>query len=213
MTRDEMVDRINFLLGHRKGDQAVQDARAALKMVQQQMETEATLPYFLRKTDTSKRTSIGGNIIDRPDDFIRLWHEDPISLLIGQSDGTTVTQSLVAGSPGALRARFPGSTFPMGYAEIGRQFQFFPAAQAVYTIVFTYYAHDRKLDTNIENMWGEELSELMIGRAGFFVASGIRDQGAQQIFGALAAAGTEKLSGMSTAQDESTGKPIIGGDD
>jgi len=206
MTRDEARQQIQDMLGFRKD--LIDPIERSLRFAQNELESEATLPWFLRKVDVSLSTSIGSDVLPRPNDYIRLWHEDPISLLVGES-----IVKLVSGPLTLLRNRFTGYESPKGYAEIGEVFQMYPVPTDVYPVTFTYYAKDVALTANVENLWLKYLPGLMIGRAGFIVASSIRDQNAQTLFGAMAAAGTEKLNQMSTAQDEDGGKPVIGGED
>lgn len=206
MLRDEARKQVQDILGHRSD--LVDDIERAFRFVQNELESEATLPWFLRKTDASLLTTVNVAMIPKPADYIRLWNEDPIILSFNNAD-----YHLVSGPVSALRARFIGDTNPRGYAEIGDIFTLYPTPMNIYAITYVYYANDDILNANTENKWLKNLPGLMIGRAGFIVASGIRDQNAQQIFGAMAAAGTEKLSAMSTAQDEDGAKPIIGGED
>ena len=206
MTRDEARKQIQDMLGHRAD--LIENIDRTFRFVQEELESEATLPFFLRVVDASLSTTIGENIIPRPQDFIRFWDDDPFSLIF---EGKNFP--LVKGSQKALRERFTGATTPIGFSEVGEEFQIFPVPTAVYPIIMSYYGHDQVLSNNIENKWLKYLSGLMIGRTGFIVATGIRDKDAQAFFGALAAAGTEKLNQMSTAQDEAGARWIIGGED
>lgn len=206
MKRDEARQQIQDMLGFRKD--LVDPIERSLRFAQNELESEATLPWFLKKVNTSLSTVIDTAEVIRPDDYIRLWHEDPISILV-----ETSTVRLVSGPQTALRSRYTGYSSPKGYSEIGETFLLYPIPTVVYPLTITYYAKDDELKTNIENLWLKYLPGLMIGRAGFLVASSIRDQNAQTLFGAMAAAGTEKLNQMSTAQDEDGGKPVIGGED
>lgn len=212
MTRDEARKQIQDMLGHRKD--LVDDIERALRFVQEELESEATLPFFLRVVDDSLSTTADENIIQRPQDFIRFWDDDPFSLIFTDESGGAATNfPLKKGSQKYLREAFSGETRTMGYSEVGEEFQLFPTPTDAWPLVISYYGKDRVLDSNIENKWLRYLSGLMIGRAGFIVATGIRDKDAQAFFGALAAAGTEKLNQMSTAQDEAGGRWIMGGED
>lgn len=206
MTRNEARQQVQDMLGHR-GD-LVEKIEAAFRFVQNELETEATLPWFLKKVDDTFTTAIGENLIQKPEDFIRFADHDPMSQIING-----VNFPIVKGDLKKLREKYTGFTRSMGFAEFPDEFQLVPAATAEYPLILTYYANDDKLQTNIENRWLAHLPGLMIGRAGFIIATGIRDQAAQQLFGALAAAGTEKLAQMSTAQEEAGGRLIIGGED
>lgn len=211
MTRDEARQQIQDMLGHRSD--LVNDIERAFRYVQNSLESAATLPFFLRKVDDTFVTVAGENIIERPDDYIRLWDEDPFSLIFTNESGAMKNVSLKKASQRALRQQYSSALYPMGFSEVGIQFQLFPVPTQEYPLIISYYAKDTPLVANIENMWLANLPDLMIGRAGFIVATGIRDQNAQTLFGGLAAAGTEQLAGMSTAQDEAGSRPVIGGDD
>jgi len=208
MTRDEARQQIQDMLGHNVNPTVATKIDAAFRFVQNELESEATLPFFLQKVDDSLSTVIDENIIERPSDFIRFYGEDPFSLII---EGENFP--LKKGSAKYIRQRYTGETFPMGFSEIGEEFQIFPVPTAEYSLILSYYAKEKVLLTNIENKWLKYLPGLMIGRAGFIVATGLRDTAAQQLFGALAAAGTEKLHQMSTAQEESGARLVIGGED
>lgn len=213
MTRNEARQQVLDLLGWNASPTVSLKVDAALRFVQNELESEATLPFFLRKVDDTLVTIAGENIIARPDDFIRLWDDDPFSLIFTNDTGGLANVPLEKGSQRSLRQKFNGNEFPMGYSEVGEEFQLYPVPTQVYPLIITYYARDRKLDTDIENLWLKYLPGLMIGRAGFIVSAGMHDAVAQPLFGAMAAAGTEKLAQMSTAQDEAGSRPVIGGDD
>lgn len=208
MTRNEARAQIQRMLGHNVSPTVASHIDDTFIFVQDELESEATLPFFLRKVDDTLVTVAGENLISYPNDFIRLWHEDPISMVFESRNFP-----LKLGSAKYLRERYTDGTSPMGFTEIGGEFQLFPTPTAVYPLIITYYAKDRKLDGNVENGWLRNLPGLMIGRCGLLIATGLRDPEAQKLFGALAAAGTEKLNQQSTAQDESGGKRIIGGED
>lgn len=209
MKRDDARQQIMDMLGWSKSPEVSLKVDATLRFIQNELETEATLPFFLRKEDTEQVTNVNDNIIPRPNDFIRLWNEDPIRIVAG--DGSIT--KLVQGPQSVLRLRFNGSSMPGGFTEVGEDFLMYPVPMDTYPLIFTYYANDDVLWANTENKWLKYLPGLLIGRVGFIIATGMRDPTAQQIFGGLAAAGTEKLNQMSTAQDESSGKPVIGGED
>jgi len=164
---------------------------------------------FLRVPYTGLATVANVRTIPVPADFIREWDEDQMS--IATSDGSI--QSLVKDELGFLRIRFPDTGSPQNYALVNDLFYFFPLPDQVYPISGTYYANDAILSTNIENKWLLHLSELIIGKAGFLLASGLRDKDALQIFAAMSQAGGMKLANMTTANDAAGAKPVMGGED
>lgn len=206
MNRDAARTQIQQQLGHRTD--LVSVIEVALRNVQQELESDATLPWFLRVFSDPFTTTIGSNVISKPDDFIREWDEDPLLLFVGNE-----SFALEKDSPSYLRRRYYEATRPMGYSELEDSFIIYPTPVAVYTMQMSYYGRDTVLNANIENKWLKYMPMLMIGRAGFVVASGVRDAKAQEIFGAMAKAGMEKMLSTTTAHDESGKRRVIGGED
>jgi len=210
MTRDEAVAQIKLLLGFRKTlDTTIVEQ---MKNVQSQLESDATLPWFLRRNSVGIATSPGNPFINKPVDFIREWDEDPLYLVYTNTEGN-YRVNLIKDSESYLTARYAMAEAPAGYAEIGEQWKLIPTPVEILTVYLSYYARALSLNTNIENAWLKYNSDIIIGRTGLLIATGLRDKAAMEVFGALAAAGTEKINQQSTAQDEAGTRRIIGGED
>lgn len=207
MTRDEAVAKIQGLLGHR--EDLVTRIQTSIMHVQRDLESNPELPFFMRTiSDPALATVADVNVIAKPAGFIREWDEAPLSITF-----ETKVYGLVKDSPAYLRQRYSESTRPMGYSEIGTSFYLFPTPTAIYPMQMVYYGRQPVLDSNIENGWLEFLPNLIIGQAGFIVASGVRDAKAAETFAAMASAGTAKLNTMTTAQDEAGTRRVMGGED
>lgn len=207
MTRDEAVAKIQQIMGHR-GDLITQ-IQEQLKQVQRDLESNPELPFFMRTvSDPALATAVGVATVAKPTGFIREWDEAPFSMLFEDR-----YVGLVKDSPAYLRQRYVDATRPMGYSEIGASFYLYPTPMQIYSLQMVYYGRQAVLDSNIENGWLEFLPNLLIGQAGFIVASGVRDAKASEVFAAMASAGTAKLNTMTTAQDEAGSRRIMGGED
>lgn len=210
MTRDEAVAQIQLMLGFRTS--LATQIQTQLIIEQSKLESDATLPWFLRKNGTVIHTSPGDPFIPKPADFIREWDEDPLYMIF-ESDGEAYNVPLVKDSEAFLRARYNGDESPRGYVEFATQWKLVPTPTQDFSVNYSYYAKEPVLSSNIENNWLKFNHEVLIGRAGMIIATGLRDKAAMEVLGAMAAAGTEKLNSQSTAQDEAGARRVIGGED
>lgn len=210
MLRDLAVAQMKLILGFR----TTQDANCVtqLQLIQEQLETDATLPWFLRKNGLGITTSPGDPYINKPVDYIREWDEDPFYLVFENEEGV-YNVNLVKDSESFLRARYSSNEAPAGYVEFADKWKLVPTPTEAYTINYSYYGRGLPLTTNIENEWLKYNADVLIGRAGLILATGLRDKTAMEIFGALAKAGTEKLVSQSTAQEEAGARRVMGGED
>ena len=206
MLRDVAVARVKQLLGFQKNldDEIVQ----AFMEVQEQLEQEAELPFFLRKSYNNLATVEDVREVNFPTDFIR--EEDSDQMFVTDSGGTK--QPVVKDERGFLRIRYPGKGLPKGYSTEVDVFHFYPIPDAVYALNGTYFAKALLLDTNIQNRWLKFLPEIIIARGGIML-SGIRDQTALQLFISMNTMATKKLSDMSVATDMAGARLIMGGED
>jgi len=210
MDRDTAVAQIKLLLGFRKTlDVTIVEQ---LINVQAQLEGEATLPWFLKKNATSIHTSPGDPFIPKPPDFIREWDEDPLYFIFSDG-GLDYRINLVKDSESYLTARYSDSLHPAGYVEFADSWKLIPTPTVDFRVNYSYYGNALPLTTNIENVWLKFNSDVLVGRAGLLIATGLRDKAGMEVFGALAAAGTEKIASASTAQDEAGTRRVIGGED
>src|SRR5438552_14728992 len=155
MLRDVAVGRVKQLLGFRKNldDEIVQ----AFMEVQEQLEQEAELPFFLRKSYNNLATVEDVREVNLPTDFIR--EEDSDQMFVTDSGGTK--QPVVKDERGFLRIRYPGKGLPKGYSTEVDVFHFYPIPDKVYSLNGTYFAKASLLDTNIQNRWLKFLPEII----------------------------------------------------
>lgn len=211
MTGAEAVAQVKLMLGFRKTLDAT--ILTQLNIEQDKLETEASLPWFLRRNSTTIHTNPGSPFIDKPADFIREWDEDPLYFLY-TDQGNDYRVNLVKDSESYLTARYSGSLVPAGYAELGNQWKLIPTPSIDFRINYSYYAHAADIVADATtNPWLIHNPEVVIGRAGLIIATGLRDKVGMEVFGALAAAGTEKIISVTAAQDEAGARRVIGGED
>ena len=72
----------------------------------------------------------------------------------------------------AMKKRWPSTTekIPQHYDLLGSYFRLRPVPDKIYTIKMTYYQKAALLTTNIENLWLQHASDLLIARAGIKIA-------------------------------------------
>lgn len=218
MLRDTAVARVKQMLGFKTNldNEIVQ----AMIEHQEDLERSSELPFFLRKKFNGSFVTVDGTqTITAPADFIREWDDDPLTITVINSDGTSYQQELIKDTPAFLKLRFPEpfpvepTTIPRGYARIDKTFYLYPIPRAIYTFDGSYYGKDQPLTNNIENAWLRELPLILVARAGLFLASGLRDQSALTSLSALNDIMTAKLHLMTTADDQAGAKPVMGGED
>lgn len=206
MLRDVAVARVKQMLGFRKDQDA--NIVQAMQEVQSELEKEPELPDFLRKTYSGLVTVANVRTVNVPSDFIREWEQDQMN--ITTSDGP---QSVVKDELGFLRIRYTDTGVPLKYALVNKQFYLFPMPDQIYTIDGTYYAKDAVLSTNIENLWLENIPEILIGGAGVLLATGLRDKDAIQLFAGMYSGARTKIGMVQAANDAAGAKPVAGGED
>lgn len=211
MLRDTAVARVKQLLGFKQTLDA--EIVQAMIEVQEQIEIEPELPFFLRFVDDTLVTVIDDHRLTLPVSYIRDAEED---FRVTDSDGESF--SLVKDTKGYLSLRYQDMDgieegVPKKYALIDRVWWFYPRPDATYALSTTYYKKDDTLATNIENKWLKYLPELLIARSGLMLASALRDKAGIELFNGLNKFATIKLNHMTTADDQAGRKPVMGGED
>lgn len=207
MDRDTMVARIQEKLGFRST--LVSNIVGALQDEQDELERGATLPWFLLNEDTpftitpanpatatpreyalpsdfiSEADDQDGNlryqpIVPGPQTFIqKMDYREAEEFFFATRkvwwDGTEiVTQS-------TQQAPTPGQ--PKIYVLRKNTVRIYPGPDKVYNLLWTYYAHDNRLDQqNLSNDWSTNIPWLLIGRAGLKMAMSTRDKDAASAF-------------------------------
>ena len=139
-----------------------------LQAAQQRAELRASLPWFLLTESSYTTTTSGEERIEIPADFLREAEED--ALWMEDAEGTWA--EMRKDDYSTLRARYPESGKPRGYALVGNYFRLFPVPDSAgYTAHMIYYAKDAVLTANVENNWLAHAPEVLISDAGHIIAS------------------------------------------
>jgi hypothetical protein len=211
MLRDDAIDEIRESLGFRGPTFLPATIVNALKEAQRKLELRPLLPWFLRTEISSVLTTAGEERLGLPADFIRedeetaLWYFDAAA--VNDEDKWT---ELIKDDSSVLRKRYPTPGIPKAYSIHGDYFRLFPTPDAAYTLKLSYYQKAEVLDTNIENVWLANSSDLLIGEAGKRVAAKLRDADAIAIFKDMIAEGQAQLLIDTEARRHENTRYIIG---
>lgn len=210
MTRDEMVARIQRLLAFRS-DKSL-EIQAAIIDAQNRLEQGQFLPWFLKTEVASISTVSGEERVPLPTEFLRededgaLWYYNGAA-----TNAEDVWRELRKGFLDQLRAEYPGEGAPCAYYLDYCYFRIFPTPDDAYTLKMRFFKEDAKLTTNFENKWSKLAPELLVGMAGFEIASALRDTAAMQTFALIRDADLNRLVGQDTAREGENFRYIMGG--
>lgn len=214
MTRDEAVAEIKEILGFNTSTTLTTTIEGKLRYIQQVLERDPELPYFLREEVTNLTCAASTERMAVPTGFIRIWDED--ALYVQEPDSDPVTWiPLEKDEPKYLRQALQekGEAIPQAYSQLNGDFLLFPTPDQVYTFRLIYYKADAVLSSNITNLWLTNLPYLMIAKTGVLVATSLRDQGALGIFQSMLQDEMAKLNNLTTERDMSGRKLVVGGPD
>lgn len=204
MTRDEMVAEIQVYLGFRT-DQATVIA-AQIQAQQRALETTVKWvkrPWFLQSDRSSTVVTATVDGFDErillPDDWMADIEED--GLWITDSEGKE--HLLIKNEENVLRSTFinDNPTLPSHYCRSGDYYRLFPTPDAAYTIKMRYYQKDAVLSTNTsENRWSRYAPNILIGRAGMFLA-GTANNARQEMLSAMYREAKEAIESQAVYDD------------
>lgn len=204
MTRDEAVALIAGRLGGRTGIDAM--IVNELKAAQTMLEGATVLPWFLIvgaiisviASPLSGRWNIS---IPFPADFLRevdgvlLEFEDPdVPDKFVPIPKVTFDDQTWLGLEGKSEA----------YAVFGEYIYPRPAPDAGFRYWFQYHARAASLSTNIENVWLEHIPLLLVGKAGFAIASSLGNAAAAGLFAGDVTKAETDLRNINTAREEAS---------
>lgn len=224
MLRDEAVSQVRLVLGFR-GDDKNTDIINQLVYFQKELENSLELPYFLREIEQTATWTAEQREQDWPEGFLKEY-DGGSSLGKGKKgalgyqetlpNGLVRVKFLQKGDDAYLRENTPeGFAPPVAYALLNdEKYMLYPAPDQNYQIYLTYYKADESLlANNIENKWLKYVPHLLIGLAGFTIASGLRDKAAMETFSAMAQEGRNRLIGFTESRDGAARKYVVGGPD
>jgi hypothetical protein len=191
MIRSEAEDFIRDILG-RSGTDLRTQIIASMNLAKRQLEGSPFLPWFLITEVSSATTVIGEERLTLPTNFLREVEEEGALFIYDTSGVTSTTENewieLVKWDNETLRNEYSdladSRARPTHYALVGNYFKLYPVPDANYTVKMLYYGKvtDFSAGTDTENVWLKWAPDLLIARAGLWVARRVRDKTAQAIF-------------------------------
>jgi len=157
-------------------------------LAQKTLEAGPTKPWFLVSEDSYIRLTVNEQRLILPTDFLQ---ETDMAVLRYVPDDLTASAEvdLVKDDYDQLRSAYLDTDTgtietgaPEAYALLGEYFRIFPTPDDAYLIHQIYYKYDTVLDTNVTNGWLTYFPYLLIGKAGWQIASALRDSVAASTF-------------------------------
>ena len=207
MLRSEAITIIKRGMGFRQ----TQDTAiiAALKQVQRDFESGATLPEWLVTYAEAQTVDPLTGTAPLPARFLRL-HEEYPPYFLNVSGGKVYTPRKNATEAKEAYPAPATDGYPRVMVVQGSALAFIPPPSTPLTIYLTYYRGEPVLDSEIENGWLKNAANYMIGVAGVMVAADVRDKGAMDKFNLMAKSGYKSFIG-NIVDDELMGRPLIMG--
>ena len=215
MTRDEAIALIQQQLGFRTDLEST--IILNLKAAQLLLEKEPTKPWFLLSEDSYVRTTAAEQRLQLPSDFLQEAEEAVLRYVPDEDDDADVDTSneveLVKEDYDVLRVNYKSNVEgpPEAYALVGEYFRLFPTPDDDYLIRMIYYKQDTVLDTNVENAWLKHAPYVLMGKAGWQIASALRDSFAQTTFSKWEAQGRVILFSQNEARAHVNRSYQVGG--
>lgn len=216
MTRDEGVAFIQEQLGFRS-DLSVRII-ANMKLAQDTLEKGLTKPWFLVSEDSYIRTTAAEDRIPIPSDFLDETDQAVLRYVPDSISSANPEVDLKKDLYDVLRKNYADSLTgtietgaPEAYALLGNYFRLFPTPDDDYLIRQIYYQQDTVLSSNVENGWLKHVPYMLLGKAGFQIATALRDMAAAQTFMSWNKEGTLLLVMQNTAREMANMDMQVGG--
>lgn len=211
MTRDDAVARIKQGLGFRsdRDDECV----LMLQEAQRFFEMGKTLPWFLIEEGTLDLVYLTDpNIVALPDGFIR--EVEGRTVYYENDDGDLVEIKKRSWATAFAAYANEEAAAPEVYVVRASTVYFFPTADADYTFHFPFYKKAAILENpSDENVWLEEVPELLIGEAGYRLAADMRDERAMKmVFDPMRKTAWDSVLRETIAREEAALKQAFGSD-
>lgn len=217
MMRDEAVAAIQQQLGFRSDQSA--NIITNMKLAQTLLESEPTKPWFMISEQHYIRTTVGEERIPLPDTptaqgrFIQEIDQARFVYIPEPGVEDTDPVDLLKDDYDLLAKQYAGADAgpPEAYALLGHYFHVFPTPDALYQIKMIFIVAQQTLDTNVENNWLKYAPLFIMGRAGWFTASALRDSWAVGVFQQWEAQGRLLIFNQTEARDHANRTYQIGG--
>lgn len=229
MLRDAAVSRVLLGCGNRSGANLEAAVRDYFLDIQDELEQEPELPWFLRTEITSSETVPDEERVAPPTDFLAEWEDDALwffdtapepgfpqwrALQKAEMDGIRQDAYKLYTSSGDDPANPTTIVKPMAYAFDGRYFRISPVPDKIYQLRMIYFKKDQTLATNIENLWLKYAHDIFIGAAGQRLGEdlGISDRRMLR-FGQMETRGRQRTYAKTVELQTTNRQIIMGGAD
>lgn len=213
MNRDQIITLVLRRCGNRETDTVLAEAcELELDLVILEEEEQAELPWFLITEWATANIGANDPRVQIPGDFLLEVHGS--HLYWTHTDGKLYP--LVKEEQDDLKAKYRDTvnTKPEAYALLGRYFHLFPIPDVASTVWMQYYGKSAALtDSNLENVWTGNASDLLVARLGEVIASQyLKDPKTADRFAMQAAKARDRLARKETARDEVNRDRYMGDD-
>ena len=191
MIRSEAEDQIRETLG-RTGTDLRTEIIFAMNLAKRQLEGAPELPWFLLTEVSSVTCTAGDERLQVPTKFLREAEEDSGLFIYNTSDLDADNPdewiALQKWDNETLRDNYSDQTValdqPTHYALVGDYFKLYPVPDEAYTLKMIYYSQDTDFSSgsDTENEWLKWAPDVIIGKAGKWVATRKRDIKARKMF-------------------------------
>lgn len=170
MLRDAAVTLLKKRL-RRQGDSAIAtDIIDELQATQERLEQGVTLPWFLVSDDTSRQCTIGNETFAVPIGFIRVYEEG--GALWYRELTTEKWNPITRDDYTAIYNKNGISTgAPKNYSLEGSNYKLSQIPDKAYYMRTKAYVKGVLLDSNVENVWLANASDLLLAETGVVIAS------------------------------------------
>lgn len=214
LTRDQIIDATLKRLGRREHDTTLaSDAVVEIQNIQSTLENGLIplaangspggvfFPHFLISERGTARTEPNEERVPIPTRFL-LEYEQGALFVKAPTEGDDKYVELTKAPWDTLRERFPGTGKPRTYALTGPSFRLRPIPDVEYLVQIICYRGATPLTSDIENVWTQEASELLILSLGQRLAADyIKDAGLAQAYAQRAQREINRLWALSVARE------------
>jgi len=191
MIRSEAEDQIRFTLG-RTGTALRTEIIFAMNLAKRQLEGMPELPWFLISEVAEATCTVGEERLEVPANFLREVEEEGTLFVYDTSDLDTDSPDewieLIKWDNETLRANHSDQVSardrPTHYALVGNYFKLYPVPDEAYTLKMLYYKEDTDFSSgsDTENQWLKWAPDVIITKAGKWIATRLRDEKARAMF-------------------------------
>lgn len=170
------------------------------------------LPWFLITEIADVLVAVGEERIALPSDFLAEWEDSSLWRYDASAADADKWTQLMKDDVKTARVTSIGSTAPKLFARSGSYFRIFPVPTEITTFKMIYYAAATALGSaNTENSWLKYIPNLLIGEAGFHIASATRNASAIAIFTHMKDMAAKNLWIKNEEQEHVNRRYVMGG--